>query len=96
MAIRRRLERLEARTPPPEGPCPAPVRPGSVTLDEIRALEERIRRQEAGDEVGPAPEVDHFLEEPDHDIAAILRQIERLELMGAGRGRQAFGITSAR
>jgi len=90
MAIRRRLERLEARTPPPEGPCPAPVRPGSVTLDEIRALEERIRRQEAGDEVGPAPEADHFLEELelDHEIVAVEREIERLELMGAGRGRQ--------
>jgi len=89
MAIRRRLERLEARTPPPEGPCPAPVRPGSVTLDEIRALEERIRRQEAGDEVGPAPEAD-FMEgvEPDNEIAAVEREIERLELMGAGRGRQ--------
>ena len=91
MSIRRRLENLEARTPPP-----APVRPGSVTLDEIRALEAHIRRQEAGDEVGPAPEVDHFLEEPDHEIVAILRQIERLELLGAGRGRQAFGITPAR
>ena len=76
MAIRRRLEILEALTPPP-----APVRPGSVTLDEIRALEAHIRRQEAGDEVGPAPEADHFLEEPDHDIAAVEREIERLELM---------------
>ncbi len=88
MTIRRRLEILEARTPPPEGPCPAPARPGSVTLDEIRALEAHIRRQEAGDEVGPAPEADHFLEEPDHEIAAVEREIERLELMGAGRGRQ--------
>jgi len=86
MAIRRRLERLEARTPPPEGPCP--VRPGSVTLDEIRALEAHIRRQEAGDEVGPAPEADHFLEEPelDHEIVAILRQIELLEEMEDRRG----------
>ena len=90
MAIRRRLERLEARTPPPEGPCPAPVRPGSVTLDEIRALEERIRRQEAGDEVGPAPEADYFMKgmELDHEIEAVEREIERLELLGAGRGRQ--------
>jgi hypothetical protein len=73
---------LEARTPPPEGPCPAPVRPGSVTLDEIRALEAHIRRQEAGDEVGPAPEAD-FMKgmELDHEIVAILRQIELLELM---------------
>ena len=84
MAIRRRLERLEARTPPPEGPCP--VRPGSVTLDEIRALEEHIRRLEAGDEVGLAPEVDHFLEEPDNEIVAILRQIELLEEMEGRRG----------
>ena len=76
MAIRWRLEILEALTPPP-----APVRPGGVTLDEIRALEARIRRQEAGDEVGPAPEADHFLEKPDNEIVAILRQIERLELM---------------
>ena len=89
MAIRRRLERLEARTPPPEGPCPAPVRPGSVTLDEIRALEEHIRRLEAGDEAGTAPEAD-FMKgtEPDNEIAAVEREIERLELMGAGRGRQ--------
>jgi hypothetical protein len=93
MAIRRRLERLEARTPPP-----APVRPGGVTLDEMRALEEHIRRQEAGDEAGPAPEADHFLEEPelDHEIVAVEREIERLELLGAGRGRQALGITPAR
>lgn len=79
MAIRRRLERLEARTPPP-----APVRPGSVTLDEIRALEEHIRRLESGtDEVRTAPEADYFLEEPelDHEIVAILRQIELLEEM---------------
>ena len=86
MAIRRRLERLEARTPPPEGPCPAPVRPGSVTWHQLQALEARIRRQEAGDEVGPAPEVDHFLEEPDHEIVAILRQIELLEEMEGRRG----------
>ncbi len=87
MAIRRRLEILEARTPPPEGPCPAPVRPGSVTLDEVRALEEHIRRLRAGDEVGPAPEAD-FMKgmEPDGEIAAVEREIERLELMGAGRG----------
>ena len=86
MAIRRRLEILEARTPPPEGPCPA--RPGSVTLDEIRALEEHIRRLEAGDEAGPAPEADHFLAEQDldHEIAAILRQIELLEEMEDRRG----------
>ena len=79
MAIRRRLEILEARTPPP-----APVRPGSATLDEIRALEEHIRRLEAGtDEVGTAPEAGHFLEEPElgHEIAAVLRQIELLEEM---------------
>ena len=83
MGLRGRLERLEARTPPPEGPCPAPVRPGSVTWSQLQALEARIRRQEAGDEVGPAPEADHFLEEQDldHEIVAILRQIELLELM---------------
>jgi hypothetical protein len=88
MAIRRRLENLEARTPPPEGPCPAPVRPGSVTWSRLQALEARIRRQEAGDEVGPAPEADHFLEEPDldHEIVAILRQIELLEEMEDRRG----------
>lgn len=89
MAIRRRLEILEARTPPPEGPCPAPVRPGSVTLDEIRALEEHMRRLEAGtDEVRTAPEAD-FMKgvEPDNEIAAVEREIECLELMGAGRGR---------
>ena len=85
MSIRRRLENLEARTPPP-----APVRPGSVTLDEIRALEEHIRRLEAGtNEVSTAPEAD-FMKgvEPDNEIAAVEREIERLELMGAGRGRQ--------
>jgi len=88
VTIRRRVEILEARTPPPEGPCPAPVRPGGVTWGQLQALEARIRRQEAGDEVGPAPEADHFLEEPelDHEIVAILRQIELLEEMEDRRG----------
>ena len=83
MTIRRRLENLEARTPPP-----APVRPGSVTWSQLQALEAHIRRQEAGDEVGPAPEADHFLEEQDldHEIVAILRQIELLEEMEGRRG----------
>jgi len=77
MAIRRRLEILEARTPPP-----APVRPGGVTWSQLQALEAHIRRQEAGDEVGPAPEAD-FMKgvEPDNEIAAVEREIERLELM---------------
>ncbi len=83
MTIRRRLERLEARTPPP-----GRIGSGSVTWRQLQALEAHIRRQEAGDEVGPAPEVDNFLEEPDldHEIVAILRQIELLEEMEDRRG----------
>jgi len=82
MGIRRRLEILEARTPPP-----APARPGGVTWSQLQALDARIRRQEAGDEVGPAPEAD-FMKgmEPDHEIVAILRQIELLEEMEDRRG----------
>ncbi len=74
--IANRLGRLEARTPPP-----APVRPGSVTLDEIQALEEHIRRLEADtDEVRTAPEVDFTKgAEPDNEIAAVEREIERLK-----------------
>jgi hypothetical protein len=75
--IANRLGRLEARTPPP-----APARPGSVvTLVELRAIEAHIRRLEAGaDEVRSAPEADVMkIVEPDEEIAAVVREIERLE-----------------
>lgn len=75
MGLRRRLERLEARIPPP-----APLRSGGPsTLDEIRALEADIRRLEAeiraeGGTVEPEPD-----EVFPVDLEAIVREIERLE-----------------
>jgi hypothetical protein len=84
--IANRLERLEARTPPPD-----PVRPGRVTLAEIRALEERIKRQEAG-EVRPAPEADFTRGvEPDDRVAAVVREIERLERLDQVDGKDRNG-----
>jgi len=77
--MKRRLERLEARTP-----SPAPVRPGSVTLVDLRALEARIRRQEAG--AGPtssAPVIKSV--EPGEETAAVVRELERLELLDHAR-----------
>ena len=80
--IRRRLDRLEARTPPP-----APVRTGA-SLDEIRALEERIRRLDAeivaeGGTVSLEPRL-----EPTGvslaDLEALEIEIERLKLMKEG------------
>ncbi len=75
-SIANRLARLEARTPPP-----APVRTGSAILAELRSLEAHVRRLEAGaDEVGTAPEADLMKGvEPDNEIAAVVREIERLE-----------------
>ncbi len=54
---------------------------GSAILAELRSLEAHVRRLEAGaDEVGTAPEAD-FMKgvEPDNEIAAVVREIERLE-----------------
>ncbi len=88
--IANRLERLEARTPPP-----APVRPGGVTLAERRALEEHIRRLEAGaDEVRTAPEADFTKgAEPDNEIAAVEREIERLERLDQANGKDKRWVT---
>ncbi len=88
--IANRLERLEARTPPP-----APVRPGGVTLAELRALEEHIRRLEAGaDEVRTAPEADFTKgAEPDNEIAAVEREIERLERLDQANGKDKRWVT---
>ncbi len=87
-SLERRLESLEARTPPPPR-----ARPGSVSLADLRRLEARIRRQERGqDEVGPAPEAD-VVESvaPGEEIAAIVRKLERLELLDQADGKDRNG-----
>ncbi len=86
--IANRLERLEARTPPPD-----PVRPGRVTLAELRALEEHIRRLETGaDEVRTAPEAPVVKGvEPDDEIAGVVREIERLERLDQADGKDRNG-----
>jgi hypothetical protein len=82
--IANRLERLEARTPPP-----APVRPGRVSLADLRRLEEHVKRLEAG--VGPtssAPACGFAVAEsvaPDGRVAAVVRELERLELLDHAR-----------
>jgi hypothetical protein len=77
--IASRLERLEARTPPP-----ARARPGSVTLAELRSLEAHIRRLESGaDEARSVPVIKSV--EPDEEIAAVVRELERLELLDHAR-----------
>ncbi len=77
--IERRLESLEARTPPP-----APVRPGGVTLADLRRLEEHIKRLESGaGEARTAPVIK--IVEPDEEIAVVVREIERLELLDHAR-----------
>ncbi len=52
-----------------------------VRSAELRSLEAHVRRLEAGaDEVGTAPEADLMKGvEPDNEIAAVVREIERLE-----------------
>ncbi len=83
--IANRLARLEARTPPP-----APVRPGSVTLVELRSLEAHIKRLESG--AGPtssAPVVTSVA--PDDELAAVVREIERLELLDQVNGKDRNG-----
>ncbi len=75
--LEKRLERLEVRTPPPPG-----VRLGHVTGDEIRRLEEHIRRLERGwDEVGPVIKI----VEPDSETAAVVRKIAWLEELERAR-----------
>ncbi len=80
--IANRLERLEARTPPP-----APVRPGRVTGADLRALEAKIRLLEAGaGEAGAAPEAPAPESvAPDGRVAAVVRELERLELLDHAR-----------
>ncbi len=70
--LERRLEQLEARTPPPR------ARLGHVGGAEIRALEERIRRLESGaGEALTSPVIKSV--EPDEETAAVVREIERIE-----------------
>ena len=80
--MKRRLESLESRTPPPPR-----ARLGHVTLAELRSLEAYIRRLETGaDEVGTAPVIKSV--EPDEETAAVVRKIEWLEeLERASEGR---------
>ncbi len=74
--LERRLDQLEAHTPPP-----ARARPGHVTGAEIRSLEAKIRRLESGaGEALTSPEVDVARSvEPDNETAAVVREIERIE-----------------
>lgn len=82
-SIANRLERLESRTPPPPR-----VRLGHVTGDEIRRLEEHIRRLERGwDEVGPVIKI----VEPNSETAAVVRKIERLERLEQDINRENGG-----
>lgn len=87
--MKSRLGRLEARALPP----PDPVRPGRVTQGELRALEARIRRQEAGaDEVRTAPEAPVVESvEPDEETAAVVRTIEWLESLDQADGKDRNG-----
>jgi hypothetical protein len=83
--MKRRLEQLEARTPPP-----APVRPGSVTLVELRSLEAHIRRLESGaGRTSSAPVTKSV--EPDNELAAVVREIERLERLEQANGKDRNG-----
>jgi len=83
--IANRLARLEARTPPP-----APARPGSVTLVELRALETHIKRLESGaGRTSSAPVIKSV--EPDDRAAAVVREIERLELLDQANGKDRNG-----
>ncbi len=80
--IANRLGRLEGRTPPTPR-----ARPGSVTLAEIRRLEACIKQMEAG-EVRPAPEADVAERlEPAAEVAAVLRELDRLERLDHGPER---------
>ena len=83
--IANRLERLEARTPPP-----APARPGRATGADLRVLEAKIRLLEAGaGEAGAAPEAPEAPAPesvaPDGRVAAVVRELERLELLDHAR-----------
>ncbi len=80
--IANRLERLEARTPSPD-----PVRSGRVTLAELRALEEHIRRLESGAGLTSSAPVIKSVE-PDEETAAVVREIQRIErIERASEGR---------
>ena len=83
--IANRLERLEARTPPP-----APVRPGSVTLVDLRRLEEHIKRLESGAVLASSAPVIKSVE-PDEETVAVVREIERLELLDQANGKDRNG-----
>jgi hypothetical protein len=62
-------------------------------LAELRSLEAHIKRQEAGaDEVRSAPEAPVMKSvEPDEEIAAVVREIERLELLDQADGKDEMG-----
>jgi hypothetical protein len=78
-SLERRLESLEARTPPPPR-----ARPGRVALADLRALEAHIRRLESGAApTSPAPVIK--IVEPDEETAAVVRKIEWLEELERAR-----------
>jgi hypothetical protein len=78
-SIKKRLESLEARTPPPPR-----ARPGRVTLADLRRLEEYVKRLESGAApTSPAPVVESVA--PDARVAAVVRELERLELLDHAR-----------
>lgn len=83
--IANRLARLEARTPPP-----APVRPGGVTLADLRRLEEYIKGLESGAApTSPAPVAESVA--PDARVAAVVRELERLERLETQEGSKRWG-----
>jgi hypothetical protein len=80
--LEKRLGRLEARTPPSSR-----VRPGRVSLDEIRCLESKIKRLERGEaDNAPSPEADVAASvAPDDELAAVVRKLEWLEELERAR-----------
>lgn len=80
--MKKRLESLEDRTPPPPR-----ARLGHVTGAELRALEAQIRLLEAGaDEALTSPEAPVVKSvAPDDELAAVVREIERLEQLDHAR-----------
>ncbi len=86
--IKKRLEQLEAHTPPT-----ARARPGHVTGADLRRLEEHIKRLESGaGEVGTAPEAPVIKSvEPDNELAAVVRELEWLEELERAGGEATKG-----
>jgi hypothetical protein len=84
--MKRRLESLEARTPPQPR-----TRPGRVTGADLRRLEEHIKRLESGEGLTSSAPVIRSVE-PDDRVAAVVREIERLERIERAReGGERWG-----